>query len=677
MAEQKTATPPFYKKAAQTSAELLAGIGTSITGIPYQALNLAELISSSPAFRDTPGGAVAQVVSKASDKFVTPEEKEYLKALSTPPQTAAGKIGGIAGEVLQSFFMPAGKVKYVDNIRKYAIPAAKEAAFAFTQELSKSKDPERAMWAAATAGTISTGATKISSQIAKAAERHPYDATIGSVTNPRWWMSEAIKASRTPEAKALKEEVVERLTDVASKFKQPFNVTGKRKLQEYYKTINDSMQDAIDLTQKYAEDLTRTAGAPASITTPVNAMRFISQEINNLKKVYPLSVDEINKSVKKFLSKEPKIGSSNLTLPDISNVRKSFAEYVTGHVGARPSERSSEWINDIVGNAIYSGAKKAETNGVYKVKQAGSQYAQNTPLQDLQPWNININVGGQAISGIYDDIARMAGDLKELVGIAEIGASRQSTGIRQAMRVATAALPLPTTTDPAAVSKMALAMERTGLGGKPLAEKVTKAALGTKAAAATQAVTRKPPIEEAPDFSLKGQDQPPDFELDENAPMVVKNNNPLALRPSGGEVFQGEEEGGRGGYAKFNTPSDGVRAAVITIQNYQKKYGLDTLRKILHRYAPAEDKNDPDSYADFVAKESGVSPDDPIDTQDYDLMKKIIQAMATIEVSKKYVGKFKGDIEAGIDRAFGRTSAPPTETKEPDFSISPIGEGKQ
>lgn len=676
MAEQKTATPPFYKKAAQIGSELLAGIATGITGIPYQALNLAEFVASTPVLKDLPGGMAAQAASKAAEKFVTPEQREYLKTLATPPQTAAGKVGGITGEVLQSFLMPAGKVKYTAKIPKYVVPAAKEAAFAFTQELSKSKDPERAMWAAATAGTVSAGATKVSSQIAKAAERHPYDATIGSVTNPRWWMSEAIKASRSPEAQALKEEVVERLTDVAAKFKQPFNVTGKRKLQEYYNTINDSMQAAIDLTQKYAEDLTRTAGAPASITTPANAMRFISQEISNLKKAYPLSGDEINKAVQTFLNKEPKIASSGLSLPDISNVRKAFAEYVTGHVGTRPTERSSEWIKNIVGNAIYSGAKKAETNAVYTVKQAGSQYAQNTPLQNLQPWNININVDGQVISGIYDDIARMAGDLKELVGIAEIGASRQSTGIRQALRVLSAALPLPTTTDPAAVSKIALAMERTGLGGKPLAEKVTKAALGTKAAAATQAVTRKPPIEEAPDFSLEEPDQSPDFELDENAPTVVKNNNPLALRPSGGEVFQGEEKGGSGGYAKFDKPSDGVRAAVITIQNYQNKYGLDTLRKILHRYAPAEDKNDPDSYANFVAKEAGVSPDDPIDTQDYDLMKKIIRAMATIEVSKKYVGRFEEDIEVGVDRAFGRTSTPPTETKQPDFSISIIGGGQ-
>jgi ADP-ribose pyrophosphatase YjhB (NUDIX family) len=156
---------------------------------------------------------------------------------------------------------------------------------------------------------------------------------------------------------------------------------------------------------------------------------------------------------------------------------------------------------------------------------------------------------------------------------------------------------------------------------------------------------------------------------DKGLPKVVSNNNPLALRPSQAEPFQGEEKGGSGGFAKFSTPSDGVRAAVLTIQNYQSKYGLNTLRKILHRYAPKEDKNDPDTYADIVAKQTGLGPDDEIDTQDPELMRKVVRAMANVEISNKYASLLEDDINAGVDKAFGKTPEIPsvsTEEAEPE-----------
>jgi ADP-ribose pyrophosphatase YjhB (NUDIX family) len=136
---------------------------------------------------------------------------------------------------------------------------------------------------------------------------------------------------------------------------------------------------------------------------------------------------------------------------------------------------------------------------------------------------------------------------------------------------------------------------------------------------------------------------------------IEQNNNPFALRPTSGESFIGEEKGGNRGFAVFDTPSSSARAATITLQNYQSKYGLDTLRKIFNRYAPKSDNNQPDKYATRVAKDLGVDPDDPIDTKDPDLMKQLLRSIAKVELgSEEKADSYFQDIEDGVGRAFER-----------------------
>lgn len=461
---QKTPIPQF-----------LAGLGTGITGIPDQLLNLAE-------FANIP-----------TEGIVSPETRKKLKELGTAPDSTAGKLGAFAGEVGQTFLLPAGKVKYASGIAKYGMPVIREGMTAYLQELSKSKDPERAAWAAGVAGALGGIAAKISSQISKAASQHPYDATIASAATQKWWMSEAIKASRSETARALKPEAVERLTDVALKFDEPFTVAGSKNLDRYYKTVLDKMEDSIHLTQDYANELAKLPGAPQGIQRPVTPLRFLSDEINQLKKTHSFDEERINKFAQEFIRKEPSIASLSATLPDISKARTRFAEFVTGHVGTREAAQATDPMRTLVGKAFYNAAKRSETHGMQAVRQAGDQFAQGTHLAGLQPWNITLDVKGKPITGMYDEIARMASDLKELKNIAEVGSSKQTTGIRQAMRVLATALPLPAMTDPAVASKAALAMEKTGLGGKTLAEGLIKYRPGVKAAAVAQGFTKTAP----------------------------------------------------------------------------------------------------------------------------------------------------------------------------------------
>jgi hypothetical protein len=96
------------------------------------------------------------------------------------------------------------------------------------------------------------------------------------------------------------------------------------------------------------------------------------------------------------------------------------------------------------------------------------------------------------------------------------------------------------------------------------------------------------------------------------------NNNPGNLRLAG----QPGATEGEGGFARFPTPEAGVRAlandlkAKITGNSpaIRSKLGRDarTLREVISVFAPKEDNNDPNSYANFVAKELGVSPDEPV-----------------------------------------------------------------
>ena len=79
----------------------------------------------------------------------------------------------------------------------------------------------------------------------------------------------------------------------------------------------------------------------------------------------------------------------------------------------------------------------------------------------------------------------------------------------------------------------------------------------------------------------------------------VRNNNPLNIRFSKHNNWDGQI-GQSGGFAKFETPEYGFRAAYKLIQRYREVYGLNSLTDIVARWAP-EHENDSDAYAEFLA----------------------------------------------------------------------------
>lgn len=113
-----------------------------------------------------------------------------------------------------------------------------------------------------------------------------------------------------------------------------------------------------------------------------------------------------------------------------------------------------------------------------------------------------------------------------------------------------------------------------------------------------------------------------------------RNNNPLNIRISGnnwkGEIKPSQD----GSFCQFTTMAYGFRAAMVCIRTYIKKYGCNTLEKIINRWAPWDDGNNPVRYAKRVMDrwpETFPDKETVIDYTNKDQMTKLVFGMAIVE----------------------------------------------
>ncbi|PCI44020.1 MAG: structural protein [Proteobacteria bacterium] len=114
-------------------------------------------------------------------------------------------------------------------------------------------------------------------------------------------------------------------------------------------------------------------------------------------------------------------------------------------------------------------------------------------------------------------------------------------------------------------------------------------------------------------------------------PRGIRNNNPLNIRYSPANRWQGQIGVDDKGFVIFRSPELGVRAAFKILESYRKK-GIDTIKDIIYRWAPPEDNNDTKTYINSVSKiidknsfSKIVTPQDKIS---------LLVAMAKIENGK-------------------------------------------
>lgn len=138
-------------------------------------------------------------------------------------------------------------------------------------------------------------------------------------------------------------------------------------------------------------------------------------------------------------------------------------------------------------------------------------------------------------------------------------------------------------------------------------------------------------------------------------PRGLRNNNPLNIEKTKGDTpWQGEIVPSKDSrFAQFTKIAYGYRAAFKLLNNYQRLYGLDTIRKMITRWAPPgkADNNHTENYIRTVAERSGVPADVRITTTNRDVMVPIVAAMSYVENG---VEAKMWDVQEGWDLFVGK-----------------------
>lgn len=116
-------------------------------------------------------------------------------------------------------------------------------------------------------------------------------------------------------------------------------------------------------------------------------------------------------------------------------------------------------------------------------------------------------------------------------------------------------------------------------------------------------------------------------------PRGIRNNNPLNIRI--GNTWLGEVPNPTDSeFEQFVSPVYGLRAAFCILRRYIKRYGRNTVRKIVHSWAPSSENNC-NAYIKIVCQQSKLDPDETLLYEDAERMWKLVQGMALAEVGQR------------------------------------------
>lgn len=126
-----------------------------------------------------------------------------------------------------------------------------------------------------------------------------------------------------------------------------------------------------------------------------------------------------------------------------------------------------------------------------------------------------------------------------------------------------------------------------------------------------------------------------------------RNNNPGNIRLSG-TPWQGKVVGTDGAFESFVDARAGIRALAVNLRTYQTKYGLNTVRQVVTRYAPASE-NDTAAYVRAVAADIGKGPDESLNLADDAQLAALVAAIIRHENGRNVYAA--ADIAAAIAAA--------------------------
>ena len=110
----------------------------------------------------------------------------------------------------------------------------------------------------------------------------------------------------------------------------------------------------------------------------------------------------------------------------------------------------------------------------------------------------------------------------------------------------------------------------------------------------------------------------------------IRNCNPGNIRHSA-VCYQGEVSPSQdSAFKQFRSMAWGYRAMFVLLDTYRKRYGLDTIRKMISRYAPASENNT-EAYIAAVCDWTGMGADEAVDTRSRRDMVPLVAAMSRVE----------------------------------------------
>ena len=112
-------------------------------------------------------------------------------------------------------------------------------------------------------------------------------------------------------------------------------------------------------------------------------------------------------------------------------------------------------------------------------------------------------------------------------------------------------------------------------------------------------------------------------------PRGIRNNNPLNIRVGNnwkGEVANPSDHA----FEQFTEMKWGVRAAFVVLRNYIVRHKCNTIRKIISRWAPANENNT-QAYIATVSQRANIKPDEVINVDNTCQMIALLLAMCYVE----------------------------------------------
>ncbi|MCU6377803.1 structural protein [Morganella morganii] len=97
-----------------------------------------------------------------------------------------------------------------------------------------------------------------------------------------------------------------------------------------------------------------------------------------------------------------------------------------------------------------------------------------------------------------------------------------------------------------------------------------------------------------------------------------RNNNPGNIDYNPANKWQGQlphDPKIESRFCRFQSPEYGIRAIYKLLQTYQTKYGLNSVKAIINKYAPPNENNTA-GYINRAAADIGIGINDHLDTKD-------------------------------------------------------------